>query len=194
MILWNPFEPPEMAVLFYSLTLLSLICLTGMFQRWFFPFNETKHEKLTYDNLPVAYITRARWMHLLPAPSYLYTRLPSTFREDVEAGLHSTDFDMTGNVEGDSRGGLDENAKREVLRIMKRRGVNFDEARKIYMERTFKKAGISADGVPNDPKFVSFSWCGHGRMKNIFCTNGLGGYDSRYKWAGLVAWELLALV
>jgi Fungal protein of unknown function (DUF2015) len=96
-------------------------------------------------------------MHHLPAPSYLYTRLPSTFREDVEAGLHSTDFDMTGNVEGDSRGGLDENAKREVLRIMKRRGVNFDEARKIYMERTFKKAGISADGVPNDPKFVSFS-------------------------------------
>ena len=96
-------------------------------------------------------------MHLLPAPSYLYTRLPTTFRDDVEAGLHSSDFDMTGNVEGDSRSGLDDNAKREVLRIMKRRGVNFDEARRIYMERNFKKAGISADGVPNDPKFVSFS-------------------------------------
>jgi hypothetical protein len=106
----------------------------------------------------VAYITRARWMHLLPTPSYLYTRLPVTFRDDVEAGLHSADFDMTGNIEGgDERSGLDENAKREVLKIMKRRGVNFDEARRIYMERNFRKAGISADGLPKDPKFVSFS-------------------------------------
>jgi Fungal protein of unknown function (DUF2015) len=65
---------------------------------------------------------------------------------------------MTGNIEGgDSRSGLDEQAKREVLRIMKRRGVGFDEARRLYMERSFKNAGIGNDGIPNDPKFVSFS-------------------------------------
>jgi Fungal protein of unknown function (DUF2015) len=96
-------------------------------------------------------------MHFIPLPSHLYTRLPVSFRDDVEAGLHSADFDMTSNVEGDSRSGLDENGKREVLRIMKRRGVNFDEARRLYMEQNFKKAGIGADGLPKDPKFVSFS-------------------------------------
>jgi len=123
-----------MAILFYSLSLLTFIGMT------------------------VAYILRDRWLHHLPTPSYLYTALPTSFRGDVEAGLHSADFDMTGNItEGDSRSGLDENGKREVLRIMKRRGVNFDEARRLYMEKNFKKAGISANGLPNDPKFVSFS-------------------------------------
>jgi len=123
-----------MAVLFYSLCLLTLIGMT------------------------VAYILRDRWIHHFPTPSYLYTALPTSFRGDVEAGLHSADFDMTGNItDGDSRSGLDENGKREILKIMKRRGVNFDEARRLYMEKNFKKAGISADGLPNDPKFVSFS-------------------------------------
>ena len=40
---------------------------------------------------------------------------------------------------------------------MKRRGVDFDEARRIFMQERFKKNGIGADGVPRDPKFVSFS-------------------------------------
>ena len=64
---------------------------------------------------------------------------------------------MTGNVEGDSRSGLDADAKKEVLQIMKRRGVGFDEARRIYMERNFRKSGIGADGLPRDPKLVTFS-------------------------------------
>jgi hypothetical protein len=110
-----------------------------------------------------AYLTRQHWAHHIPLPSALdrlihYTPLPTSFREDVEAGLHSADFDMTGNIEGsDSRSGLDENAKAEVLRIMKRRGVNFDEARRIFMEQTFKKSGIGKDGLPRDPKLVTFS-------------------------------------
>ena len=93
----------------------------------------------------------------IPASITRYTPLPSNFREDVEAGLHSADFDMTGNVEGDSRSGLDADAKREVLLIMKRRGVGFDEARRIYMERNFRKSGIGSDGLPRDPKLVTFS-------------------------------------
>ena len=64
---------------------------------------------------------------------------------------------MTSNVEGDSRAGLDENGKKEVLRIMKRRGVGFDEARRIFMEQRFRKRGIGADGLPKDPKLVTFS-------------------------------------
>ncbi|QDS69926.1 hypothetical protein FKW77_001568 [Venturia effusa] len=107
----------------------------------------------------VLYATRAYWVHHVPIPeSFIrYAPLPQNFREDVEAGLHSADFDMTGNVEGDSRSGLDETAKKEVLRIMKRRGVGFDEARRIFMEQSFKKSGIGKDGLPTDPKLVTFS-------------------------------------
>jgi len=113
------------------------------------------------------YLTRERWIshvpdrfhpsNLIPDRLIRYTPLPTNFREDVEAGLHSADFDMTSNVEGDSRSGLDEAGKKEVLRIMKRRGVGFDEARRIVMEQRFKKGGIGADGLPRDPKLVTFS-------------------------------------
>lgn len=77
---------------------------------------------------------------------------------DVESGFTSNDFDLSGNVmEGDSRAGLDVKGKRDVQRIMKNRGIGFDEARRVYMEQGFKKNNIGADGLPRDPKFVSFS-------------------------------------
>ena len=60
-------------------------------------------------------------------------------------------------MEGDSRGGLDLQGKREVQRIMRQRRVGFDEARRMYIESRFAKNNIGADGLPNDPKFVSFS-------------------------------------
>lgn len=111
----------------------------------------------------VGYFTRARWLDRipdihLPGAGYIYSRLPSTFTGDIEAGLSSSNFDLTGNVEaGDSRRGLDDTAKAEVLNIMKKRRMNFDQARKLYMENRFKANGIGADGRPRDPKFVSFS-------------------------------------
>jgi hypothetical protein len=83
-------------------------------------------------------------------------RLPTSFREDIDAGLSSSAFDLSSNVEaGDSRQGLDDAGKKEVMRIMKRKG--FDEARRMYMQDRFKKNNIGADGIPRDPKFVSFS-------------------------------------
>lgn len=60
-------------------------------------------------------------------------------------------------MEGDTRAGLDVRGKRDVQRIMKSRGIGFDEARRVYMEQGFKKNNIGADGLPRDPKFVSFS-------------------------------------
>ncbi|CAI6333500.1 unnamed protein product [Periconia digitata] len=104
------------------------------------------------------YFTRQRWLHLLPIPEPIYTRLPTSFRDDIEAGLTSSAFDLSANVEsGDSRQGLDDAGKREVQTIMKRRGVDFDEARRIYMQNRFKNNNIGPDGIPRDPKFVSFS-------------------------------------
>ncbi|OCT50789.1 hypothetical protein CLCR_07714 [Cladophialophora carrionii] len=117
----------------------------------------------------VLYLTRSRWTPYLPErvqdalyrlhPSnFTYSQLPSSFMGDVEGGFTSADFDLSSNiVEGDSRGGLDQTAKREIQRLMKVRGINFDEARRVYMEQRFKKNGIGADGIPRDPKFVSFS-------------------------------------
>ncbi|TQV92337.1 hypothetical protein V2A60_007026 [Cordyceps javanica] len=111
------------------------------------------------------FFTRSYWLHYvpdvsahLPSTDYLYSRLPSTFAGDIEAGLSSSAFDLSGNVEaGDSRAGLDDASKKEILKIMKKRRMNFDNARKVYMESRFKANGIGPDGRPRDPKFVSFS-------------------------------------
>jgi len=121
---------------------------------------------LTIVSGTALYLTRSRWLPLVPdveLPSfpgrdYLYSRLPSTFAGDMEAGLTSSNFDLADNVDsGDSRAGLDDAAKAEILKIMKRRRLKFDDARRAYMENRFKQNGIGPDGRPRDPKFVSFS-------------------------------------
>lgn len=108
-----------------------------------------------------AYLTRFYWLDRIPSipgSQYLYSRLPSSFASDIESGLSSSAFDLSGNVaSGDSRAGLDDASKREIQKIMKNRRVNFDEARRIYTEGRFAKNGIGPDGRPRDPKFVSFS-------------------------------------
>ncbi len=128
-----------MAYIFYSVVFLTLVVGTAL------------------------YLLRSRWLPLVaeldfPGRDYIYSRLPSTFAGDVEAGLSSSTFDLSDNIDGgDSRAGLDDAAKAEILRIMKRRRMRFDEARRAYMESRFKANGIGADGRPRDPKFVSFS-------------------------------------
>lgn len=109
------------------------------------------------------YFTRHLWTpHIselhIPGREYLYSSLPSSFHGDVEAGLSSSNFDLAANIEsGDGRAGLDDHSKAEILKIMKKRRLKFDEARKVYMENRFKANNIGADGRPRDPKFVSFS-------------------------------------
>lgn len=91
-------------------------------------------------------------------PDYIYHHLPSSFAADLEGGFSSSQFDIGTNLaDGDSRAGLDQRGKREVRKIMKNRKVDFDEARRIYMEQRFAKNNIGPDGRPRDPKFVSFS-------------------------------------
>lgn len=97
-------------------------------------------------------------MPLLPVPDYIYDRLPSSFTGDLEAGLTSSQFDIAANVaDGDTRAGLDQRAKQQIRKIMKNRGVDFDEARRVYTEQRFARNNIGPDGRPRDPKFVSFS-------------------------------------
>jgi len=104
----------------------------------------------------VLYITRGRWLQNLPW--FWYVRLQSTFASDMEEGFTSEHFDLEDNLtSGDPRAGLDQEAKREVQKLMKAKKVGFDEARRIYIEGKFAKNNIGADGRPRDPKFVSFS-------------------------------------
>ena len=98
----------------------------------------------------------------LPFSHYFYTPIPSSFSDDMEAGLSSSSFNLSGNISsGDSRAGLDDDAKREIRNIMKgswiRAPMSFDEARRVYMERTLERQGIGRDGMPRDPKLVTFS-------------------------------------
>ena len=139
-----------MGYMLYSLTFVTfLLCLSMLlcsFPQWI---------QLTVTAL---YYTRERWTYLVPLPDYIYHRLPSSFSNDIESGFSSNDFDLTTNVAGgDSRAGLDQPAKREIQKIMKRRRIGFDEARRVYTEQRFASHGIGADGRPKDPKFVSFS-------------------------------------
>lgn len=119
----------------------------------------TSYDIFTSANiLSALYLTRSRWNHLVPIPDYVYARLPSSFTNDIDSGFTSTDFDLSTNVAaGDSRAGLDQQAKRQVQKIMKSRRVGFDEARRMYTEARFAKNNIGPDGLPRDPKFVSFS-------------------------------------
>ncbi|KAG5958162.1 hypothetical protein E4U58_005497 [Claviceps cyperi] len=108
------------------------------------------------------FFTRSYWRPYvpeirLPGADFIYARLPSSFSGDIEAGLSSSTFDLAGNLEGDSRAGLDDAGKREILKIMKKKRMTFDQARKVYIDNRFKANGIGPDGRPRDPKFVSFS-------------------------------------
>lgn len=142
--------------LFYALLFSVIICGTGMYPSSA-PDPGDQHGQTLIDDTAL-YLTRSRWMHLLPVPDYIYHRLPSSFTGDLEEGFSSSQFDISANVAGgDSRAGLDQNAKREIRKLMKNRRVNFDEARRIYTEQRFARNNIGPDGRPRDPKFVSFS-------------------------------------
>ncbi|KAF2206835.1 hypothetical protein CERZMDRAFT_115559 [Cercospora zeae-maydis SCOH1-5] len=87
-----------------------------------------------------------------------YSALPTSFQSSAEQGFHSTNFDIAENIEAeDSRSGLSGQQKAEIYGIMRRQGVTFDEARRIFTERQFAAAGIGPDGRPLDRKAVVFS-------------------------------------
>lgn len=80
----------------------------------------------------------------------------SLFEGDLESGLSSGNFDLSGNLAGDSRKGLDENAKAEIRNIMDTQNVSFDEARLRYFQSSLSNNGVGSDGVPTDRRTVTF--------------------------------------
>ncbi|KAH8093265.1 hypothetical protein BXZ70DRAFT_949705 [Cristinia sonorae] len=84
-----------------------------------------------------------------------YTPL-ATFEDQANAGLTSDSFDIEANIrDGDSRAGLDERGTQEVLAIMRRDRVNFDQARLIRQNEIFAANGISPSGLPLDSKAIT---------------------------------------
>jgi len=80
----------------------------------------------------------------------------STFSEQIGAGMSSADFDLEANVrDEDSRTGLDEQGTREIMDIMRRERVNFDQARLIRHNRILAQNGIDPSGMPIDSKAVT---------------------------------------
>lgn len=95
-----------------------------------------------------------------------YTPL-STFHDQVDAGLTSSNFDVEANIrDGDSRAGLDEHGTQEVLEIMRQERVkrvpqlacasrrlnisrtySFDQARLIRQNRILAANGIDPSGM-----------------------------------------------
>ncbi|KAI9302771.1 hypothetical protein BJ944DRAFT_269408 [Cunninghamella echinulata] len=69
--------------------------------------------------------------HLLP------TNVGS-FEDDIEDGLTSSQFDLTNNLsEHETRAGLKD--KEEILKIMRKQKVSFDQARLIRQQNILKK-------------------------------------------------------
>lgn len=85
------------------------------------------------------------------------TEVNSHFADDIESGLHSENFDILTHNKDDSREGLDDEAKKMVRDIMVSENVSFDKARLIYTERRFGDNEIAPDGMPLDPKAVTFT-------------------------------------
>ncbi|KAF8912411.1 hypothetical protein CPB85DRAFT_1301868 [Mucidula mucida] len=84
---------------------------------------------------------------LFPALSH-YTPL-RTFADQASAGLSSN------MRSGDSRAGLDEQGTQEVLEIMRRERVNFDQARLIRHNKILAQNGIDSSGMPLDSKAIT---------------------------------------
>jgi len=84
-----------------------------------------------------------------------YTPL-STFNDQARAGLSSGAFDIEANIrDGDSRAGLDERGTQEVMEIMRREKVNFDQARLIRHNQILARNGIDPSGMPLDSKAIT---------------------------------------
>lgn len=118
------------------------------------------------------FFTRRYWLPRLPSRTQIaslfssstsYIPLPrfrpGSFTADLENGFSSTTFDLTDNIDsGDTRAGLDDNDKAAISRIMSKKRVGFDEARRILAAARMEKNGIDPiTGRPLDPRAVFFS-------------------------------------
>jgi len=98
----------------------------------------------------------SRILDLLPGSKRDYTLLPTTFEAQAQQGYTSAAFDLEANNSDDRRVGLDEHQLAEIREIMRRKRVNFDQARLIRQEREMIRNGIDpATGLPKDSRAIT---------------------------------------
>lgn len=93
--------------------------------------------------------------------STLRASLPSSrrggFEDDSAIGLSSETFDLSHNIENqDQRSGLNTYARTMIWLMMHWHGVDFDNAREMYVKRQFRRNNIALDGRPRDPKAIFY--------------------------------------
>ncbi|WEJ95301.1 hypothetical protein PSN45_002815 [Yamadazyma tenuis] len=86
-----------------------------------------------------------------------YANLSQGFQDDLESGLNSDAFNILSGNSNDHRQGLEENAKAAIYQLMQQKSLTFDEARLEYTKSQFGEHNIDSNGVPLDPKTVTFS-------------------------------------
>jgi len=108
-----------------------------------------------------------RFRAQLPVPERLQAIVPSfsrnnyeplsTFADQAAAGMTSSTFDIEADniFHGDVRIGLDEQGTQEVMEIMRRENVNFDQARLIRQHRYLAANGVDPSGMPLDAKAIT---------------------------------------
>lgn len=113
--------------------------------------------------LLIAFHLRRRWLPVFQEwqrrrASGLYLPIVSEgFQDDINSGLTSGTFDLLANNRNDSRKGLDNLAKKEIVSLMNERGLTFDQARAEYTQEQMRNNQIGPDGMPLDPKAFTFS-------------------------------------
>ncbi|KAH9074866.1 hypothetical protein EDB83DRAFT_2218927 [Lactarius deliciosus] len=97
------------------------------------------------------------WRTIIPHPSRENYAPLSTFADQAAAGMTSSTFDIEADniFQGDVRAGLDEQGTQEVMEIMRRENVTFDQARLIRHHRHLAANGIDPSGMPLDAKAVT---------------------------------------
>lgn len=80
----------------------------------------------------------------------------SGFEDDLENGFSSNNFDITENIADNDLRTLDETAKDEIRHLMQKHNLTFDDARLRYFREKMRANGVDSDGVPTDPKSVTF--------------------------------------
>jgi hypothetical protein len=62
----------------------------------------------------------------------------------LSTGFSTSTFDLSNNLSGDQRAGLDDRTLTAIRRIMERENVPFDEARLLHLNSVFRKNGASS--------------------------------------------------
>lgn len=100
----------------------------------------------------ILYWYRSQWTF-----RFSYRGAAGGFQADVEDGLTSNHFDLQPNIQSyDSREGLDDRAKSAIRQIMRKNQMSFDQARLAFFKEQLRSGNVTSDGIPRDPKFVSF--------------------------------------